>query len=153
MPSDLQDLVPDADLFLGLGRERDADGVADPGPQQVAHADRRFDRAADQPAGLGDAEVQRAIDLARELHVGGDREEHVARLHRDLVLAETVVLEDADVVERAFDQRLGAGLAIFLEQVLLEAAGIDADADRAAVGAWPPRSPRGRAPQSRCCPD
>ena len=38
------------------------------------------------------------------------------------------------MVERAFDQRLGAGLAIFLEQVLLEAAGVDADADRAAVG-------------------
>ena len=45
-----------------------------------------------------------------------------------------MVLEDADMVERAFDQRLGAGLAIFFEQVLLEAAGIDADADRAAVG-------------------
>ena len=38
------------------------------------------------------------------------------------------------MIERAFDQRLGAGLAIFLEQVLLEAAGVDADADRAAVG-------------------
>ena len=69
-----------------------------------------------------------------ELLVGGDREEHVGRLHRDLVLVEVMVLEDADMVERAFDQRLGAGLAIFLEQVLLEAAGIDADADRAAVG-------------------
>ena len=45
-----------------------------------------------------------------------------------------MVLEHADMVERAFDQRLGAGLAIFFEQVLFEAAGIDADADRAAVG-------------------
>ena len=43
------------------------------------------------------------------------------------------------MVERAFDQRLGAGLAIFLEQVLLEAAGVDPDADRAAVGARPRR--------------
>ena len=75
-----------------------------------------------------------------ELLVGGDGEEHVARLHRDLIFAEAVVLEDADMVERAFDQRLGAGLAIFLEQVLLEAAGIDADADRAAVGRAPRRS-------------
>ncbi len=70
-----------------------------------------------------------------ELLVGGDREEHVAGLHRDLVVAEAVVLEDPDMVERAFDQRLGARLAVFLEQVLLEAAGIDPDADRAAVGA------------------
>ena len=37
------------------------------------------------------------------------------------------------MIERALDQRLRAGLAIFLEQILLEAAGIDADADRAAV--------------------
>ncbi len=45
-----------------------------------------------------------------------------------------MILEHADMVERAFDQRLGAGLAIFFEQVLLEAAGIDPDADRAAIG-------------------
>ena len=44
-----------------------------------------------------------------------------------------MVLEDPDMVERAFDQGLGAGLAIFFEQVALEAAGIDADPDRAAV--------------------
>ena len=130
-----QDLVADADFFLGLGRKRDADGVADPGPQQGAHADRRFDRAADEPAGFGDAEVQRAIDLVGELLIGGDGEEHVGGFHRDLVFAKAMVLEDADMVERAFDQRLGARLAIFLEQVLLEAAGVDPDADRAAVGA------------------
>ena len=70
-----------------------------------------------------------------ELHVGGDGEEHVAGLHRDLIIAEAVVLENADMVERAFDQRLRTGLAIFFEQVLFEAAGIDPDADRAAVGA------------------
>jgi len=38
------------------------------------------------------------------------------------------------MVERAFDQRLGTGLAIFFEQVLLQASGIDPNADRAAVG-------------------
>ena len=31
-----------------------------------------------EPAGLGDAEVQRAIDRVGELLIGGDREEHVA---------------------------------------------------------------------------
>ena len=139
MPSALQDLVADADFFLGFGRQRDADGVADPGPQQRADTERRLDRAADQSAGFCHAEVQRAIDLVRELLVGGDGEEDVAGFDRDLILAEAVVLENADMVERAFDQRLGAGLAIFLEQVLLEAAGVDPDADRAAVGAWPPR--------------
>ena len=37
------------------------------------------------------------------------------------------------MVERAFDHRFGAGLAIALEQILLQRAGIDADAHRAAV--------------------
>ena len=123
-----------------------------PGPQQVADADRRLDRAADQPAGLGDAEVQRAIDRVGELHVGGDGEEHVARLHRHLVFVEVVVLQQLDVVERAFDQRLGAGLAVFLEQVLLEAAGVDADADRAAVGLGRADHFLDPLARSRCCP-
>ena len=85
--------------------------------------------------------------------IGGDREEHVARLHRDLIFVEVVVLEQLDMIERAFDQRLGAGLAIFFEQVLFEAAGVDADADRAAIGLGGARPLRARARPSRCCPD
>ena len=112
-----------------------------------------LDRAADQPARLGDAEMQRAIDRFGELLIGGDREEQVGRLHRDLVFVEIVVLQQLDMIERALDQRLGAGLAIFLEQVLLEAAGVDADADRAAVGLGGVAPPRRRAPTSRYCPD
>ena len=131
----LQDLIADANLFLRLRRERHADRVADPRPQQRADADRRLDGPADQAAGLGHAEVERAIDLARELLVGGDREEHVGGFDRDLVVPEIMVLQNADMVERAFDQRFRAGLAIFFEQVLFEAAGIDPDADRAAIGA------------------
>src|SRR3546814_993587 len=34
-----QYLVADAHLFLGFGRQADADRVADPGPQQAADAD------------------------------------------------------------------------------------------------------------------
>src|SRR3546814_2964583 len=44
-----------------------------------------------------------------------------------------MILKQLDMVERAFDQRLGAGLAIFFEQILFQAAGVDPDADRAAV--------------------
>src|SRR5690606_27097998 len=65
-----QDLEPDAHFLLGLGRERNADRVADAGPQQVADADRTLDRAADQTARFGDAEVQRAIDRFGQAHVG-----------------------------------------------------------------------------------
>ncbi len=45
-----------------------------------------------------------------------------------------MVLQQLDMVERAFDQRLGAGLAIFFEQILFEAAGVDPDADGTAIG-------------------
>jgi hypothetical protein len=78
--------------------------------------------------------VERAVDRIGELRIGGDREEDVAGFDRDLIFVEIMVLQQLDMVERAFDERLGAGLAIFFEQVLLEAAGVDADADRAAVG-------------------
>ena len=105
-----------------------------PAHSSDAHADRRLDRSADQAAGLGNAEMQRAIDRVGKLLIGGDREEQVAGLHRHLIVAEIMVLEDPDMVERALDQRLRAGLAIFFEQILLEASGIDPDADRAAIG-------------------
>ena len=84
-------------------------------------------------ARLGDAEMQRVVAGVGELLIGGDREEDVGRLHADLEFVEVVVLQDACVVERAFDHRLRAGLAVFLEQVLLQRAGVDADAHRAAV--------------------
>ena len=129
-----QNFIADADFFLGLGRQGDADGVADPGPQQAAHADRGFDGATDQPAGLGNPYMERAINRLGELVVGGDREEQVAGLHRNLVIAKIVILEDADMIERAFDQRLGTRFAIFFEQIFLKAAGVDPDADRAAIG-------------------
>ena len=41
--------------------------------------------------------------------------------------------QDPGVVERALDHRLGAGLAVFLQQVALQRAGIDADAHGAAM--------------------
>jgi hypothetical protein len=56
----LQDFEADPN-FLSARRRGDADRVADPEPQQRADADRALDRAAAQPPGLGDAEVERAI--------------------------------------------------------------------------------------------
>ena len=59
-------------------------------------------------------------DRFRKLHIGGDGEEDVRRFHRDLEFVKVAVLQQLDMVERRFDQRLGAGLAIFFEQVLFE---------------------------------
>ena len=150
-PSALRISKPTLDLLDRVGGEADAQGVADAHPEQAAEADRRLDRAGGHAAGLGDPEVDRGVGRLGEALVGGGGEEDVGGLHADLERVEVVVLEDADVVEAALDHRLRAGLAVLLEQVLLEAAGVDADAHRAAVVAGGARSPRARAPSSRCC--
>jgi hypothetical protein len=64
--------------------------------------------------------VERVVAGFGELLIGGDREKHVRGLARDLELEEIVVLEDPGVVERALDHRLGARLAIALQQVALQ---------------------------------
>ena len=78
--------------------------------------------------------MQRAIHGFGKAHIGRDGEEDIRRLHRSLILVKIMFFEDPDMVERAFDQRLGARLTIFFEQILFQAAGIDADAYRAAIG-------------------
>lgn len=78
--------------------------------------------------------MQRAVDRLRELLIRGGGEEYVARLHRNFELMKVAVLQQLDMVERAFDQRLRTRLPIFLEQVFLQAACVDADADCAAIG-------------------
>ena len=65
--------------------------------------------------------------------IGGHGHEHVGGLHADLELVEVVVLQDAGVAQRALDHGLGAGLAVALQQVALQRAGVDADAHGAAV--------------------
>ena len=77
--------------------------------------------------------MQRVVAGFGQPLIGGDGEEHVGRLARDLELEEIVVLEDLGVVERALDHRLRAGLAVFLQKIAFERAGVDADPHRAAV--------------------
>ena len=77
--------------------------------------------------------MQRIVAGFRKPVIGGRRQEDVGRLHADLELEEVVVFQNAGVFQRALDQRLRAGLPVFLQQVALEAAGIDADAHRASV--------------------
>ena len=77
--------------------------------------------------------MQRIIAHLREAAVSLHRHEHVGSLAADLEVEEAVVLEDADMALRAFDHGGGVRLAIAFEQVAFEAAGVDADAHRAAV--------------------
>jgi hypothetical protein len=111
----LQDVEAGLHLLHRIGGERDADGVPDSRPEKRADADRRFDRAHAQGPGLGDAEMERVIAGLGEALIGGDREEHVGGLAGYLEFEEVVVLEDARMGERAFDHRLRARLAVFLQ--------------------------------------
>ena len=74
-----------------------------------------------------------AVYGVRKHLIGRNGKKDVAGFHRHLVFTEAMVLEDTDMVESALDKRLRARLAIFLQEVLLEASCIHADADRAAV--------------------
>ena len=77
--------------------------------------------------------MQRIVAGLGQLLIGRDGEKHVGRLAGDLELEEVVVFEDLGVAQGAFDHRLGAGLAVFLEEIALKRAGIDPDAHRAAM--------------------
>src|SRR3546814_11470974 len=61
------------------------------------------------------------------------RSEHVRGLAGDLELEEVLVLEHARMVQRALHHGLRAGLAIALQQLLLQRAGVHADAHGAVV--------------------
>ena len=129
----LQDIETNLDLLHRIGGEADPDGIADPGPEQRTDADGRLDRAGAQGPGLGDAEMQRAVDGVGQLLIGGHGQKGVGGLHADLEFVEVEILQDTGVVQRALDHRLGAGLPVPLKQVPLQRAGVDADADGAAV--------------------
>ena len=149
----LQDIEADADFFDRIGGERDADGVADAGPEQGADADRGLHRAGHQAAGLGHAEMERVVAGFGKTLIRRDGEEDVGGFHADLEFVEIVVLQDARVVERAFDHRLGTRFAVALEQVAFERAGVDADAHRDAVILRGLHDLAHARRWIRCCPD
>ena len=77
--------------------------------------------------------MERVARLRGEQAVGRDHARDVGRLHGDLDVAEAGVLEERDLPERALDERLGRRAAVAGEDVLLERAGVHADADRDAA--------------------
>src|SRR3546814_2154518 len=74
-----QDFIADPNFLLRFGGKGDADGVADPGPEQIADADRTLHRAADQAPGLCDPQMQRALHGFCKTHIGRYRQQDVAR--------------------------------------------------------------------------
>ena len=128
-----QYLIADLDLFNRIGGEAHAQCIANPHPQQVPKTNRRFDRARRQPAGLGDAKVDRRIRRFGQGLIGGGGHEHIAGLYADLEFVEIIILQDADMLHPAFDHRIGTGFAVFVQQVLFQTTGIHTDPDGTAM--------------------
>ena len=80
----LQNLLRDDDFFraiaVRLGRERDADRVADAFLQQHGHAGGGGDDALAAHAGFGEAEMQRVVAARGELAIDVDQVLHAADL-------------------------------------------------------------------------
>src|SRR5690606_6479987 len=129
----LENVETDLDLLDRIGRQRDADGVANALGEQHAQTDSRLHGAGTQAAGLGDPQVQRLDDLGRQLTVGGHRHEHVRGLHADLEVLEVQAIEVLDMTQCGLHQRFRGRFAVLFLQVLLQRAGVDADADRDAL--------------------
>ena len=72
-PSDFRMSKPTLISSTGSADSETRMRVADAGPEQRADADGRLDGAADQAAGLGDAEMERTVDGLGQLLVGRDR--------------------------------------------------------------------------------
>ncbi len=135
-------------VAVRLRRERDADGVADPLLEQHAERGRRGDDALRPHAGLGQPEMQRQLGAGGEHGVDGDQILHRRHLGRQHDLVGTK--PELHRARRADQRRLHDGLMHHVprvlglgqrrvlvhqagEQVLIEAAPVDADAHRLAV--------------------
>src|SRR6478735_5432837 len=125
----LEDLDADLDLLDRRRREGDADRVADAAREEGAEGRRRLDGALEGGAGLGDTEVEGPVAALGEQLVGAHHDDRVVVLDRDLEVVEVVLLEEARLPDSRLDERLGRRLAVLLHDPLVEAAGVDADAD------------------------
>ena len=77
--------------------------------------------------------MQRTVDRVGQQLIGGDGHEHVGSLHADLELVKVVILKDGRMAKGALDHGLRTRLAVALQQLALQRAGVDADPHRAAV--------------------
>jgi len=148
----LEDLLGDLHLFgpvaAGLGREGDADGVADAVLQQDGEPGGAGHDALGAHAGFREPEVQRVVGARRELAIDVHEVLHARDLGRedDAIVGEAGLLGELRGLDGALDHGVhghvaGAQRLTQLrvrvhharEEVLVEAAPVDADADGLAV--------------------
>ncbi len=151
-PERLEDLLGDLDLLgpvaAGPRREGHADRVADPFLEEDGQPGRARHDALHSHARLGEAEVERVVGAGRQAPVDVDQVLHARDLRRqdDPVVAEPGRLGQLGRADRALHDRvqhhvarvarlreLRVGVHHLGQEVLVQAAPVDADADRLAV--------------------
>ena len=80
----------------------------------------RFHGSADEPAGLGDAQMKRIVAGACQEPIGRRGERDIGGLHADLEIGEAVVLENAGVIKCALDHGFGSRSSVPFEEVPFE---------------------------------
>ena len=148
----MQDLLRDDDLprpvTVGLGRERDADRVADALLQQNGQRRRGGDDPLRSHARFGQSQVKRIVAAPRKLGINGDQVLNAGHLagEDDPVTGQPERFGKLGAADRRGDQRLAyhvrriegtSRLRVLVhharEQLLVEASPVDADAYRLAV--------------------
>ncbi len=71
--------------------------------------------------------MERAVNRVSQLGIGRHRQKNIRCLDRNLEFVEIVILQDTRMIERGFNQRLGAGFSVFFKQVTFQRSGIDPD--------------------------
>ena len=124
-----QDVVACFHFLLGLGGQRDADGIADALQQHPADAHAALEQTHLVSTGLGHAHMQGVIGHGAQLAVGLHHAGHVGVLDGDDDVVEIELLQQADMVQGAFHHGLGHRCAVLCQDVLFQAAAVHTDAD------------------------
>ncbi len=125
----MQDALSGDHFLHRVGGQGHPEGVADAQGQQATDADGGFDGAHGGGARLGDPQVEGVIAALAHKLVGlhGDRDAGGFQANADVIEVKSV--EQLDVAEGGFHQGFRADLAVFGQDVLLQTAPVDADAD------------------------
>ncbi len=81
-------------------------------------------------ARLGDPQMQRLFDLLRQQAIRLHRQEHIRSFNTDFEIREVQAVEDFDMAQSGFHQRLRRRLTVFFLDILLQRAGVHADPNR-----------------------
>ena len=128
-PGGLQNVLRRQHLLHRVGGQRYAHRIADALTQKGADAHSGFDGAHALGARFGHADVQRVVRTLGKQPVRLDHQRDGAGFHRHADIMKIVFLQQRNMSERAFYQRLRRGVAVFFQKTRFQTAAVHADTD------------------------